>query len=122
MSPATICLEMMQMLKTNDNQSLNNIQLCICSMQHQQLGLLCRQQRNVNYCNDSRSPQVCLDFQRNVFGLLAVVVHKRAVVFLGSSANSYTKQLQKKKERKEKREKKKIKSLSAPGKVSPIHY
>lgn len=101
----------MQMLKANDNQSLNNIQLYICSMQHQQLALLCRQQRNVNYCND-RSPQVCLDFQRNVFGLYAVVVHKRAVVFLGSSANSYTMELQKKKE-KGKKEK---------GKVSPIHY
>lgn len=47
----------------------------------------------VNYSNDSKSPQVCLDGQRNVFGLHTVVVHKSAVVFLGSLSASDNMQL-----------------------------
>ena len=38
----------------------------------------------VNYSNDSRSPQVCLDCQRNLFGLHTAVVYNRAVVFPSS--------------------------------------
>lgn len=48
----------------------------------------------VNCSNDSRSPQVCLDCQRNVFSLHTAVEHKRAVVFLGSSTASDRRQQQ----------------------------